>query len=174
MTWETRFVVQAAATCYVFIYAGLGHAFDVDGWRSGMSLTQFQREVTAKGAESWESNGNYFVGRKGEARIDGSFYFCQGRLVSYSRSIDFDVDFSSALSKLLDQLGRPDRIEVLQQNWTGPGSGLINSTYMTWLHSDEKLILSFTPEGRDGKGNLRYNRGASQGFQIRNSCFTSW
>jgi hypothetical protein len=84
--------------------------------------------------------------------------------MSYTHHIDFDADYWPLLKSMLDEHGQPEKVEATRQTWSGPGGGFIVSTKLSWHVADDTIELLFSPEGRDGKGNLRYVRLASVSY----------
>jgi hypothetical protein len=146
-------------------------AFDIDGFRSGMTREQLSAEAKNGGLEANQGPyGSWYIGKAAENRIDGTFSFCGKALVSYHRSVDFDVDYTPSLRTFIEKHGQPRRVRTTQNPWTGPGGGSIARVDMAWYAGNDRITLSFSPEGRDGKGQLRHNRGASISYDAKNPC----
>lgn len=162
---------DTAVTIILALLAMKAYAFDVDGFRSGITKEQLSAEAMNRGLEVKEGPyGNWFIGKFSESRIDGTFLFCGKSLVSYNRSIDFDVDYVPTLNSLIEKHGQPRSVRVTPIPWSGPGGGNVKVVKMAWYVANEKIVLSLTPEGRDGKGQLRHNRAASINYNTKNQC----
>lgn len=148
-------------------------AFDVDGFHSGMTREQLSVSAKELGLEVKEvSPVSWVIGKFAENRIDGSFSFCDKSLVSYSRDLDFDIDYVPTLRSLIQKYGQPKRILSEQMPWSGPGGGSFNNVEILWYKDDDRFTLSFSPEERDGEGKLRHLRGAWVAYATKNSCWT--
>ncbi len=86
--------------------------------------------------------------------------------MAYSKAIDPDNDYVPTLERNLSSWGQP-KVSVRRQPWSGPGGGDIVSLDNLWKRGSDEINLSFSPEGRDGKGGLRYNRGAFLSYADR-------
>lgn len=150
-------------------------AFTVDGIQSQMTLEQLGNSAAIRGREIWETiGGNWVVGKRSESQIDGIFSFCGAGLITYNRNIDFDADYMTMLRSFLEKYGQPKRVEVSQNNFEGPNPGIILTTRMIWYSGVDRVILSFNPEGHDGRGQLRYNRSANVGYASKNKCWSEF
>ena len=155
----------------LILFALSSEAFEVDGFRSGMTREQLTTEAVNRGLEVKEGPyGSILIGKFAEYRIVGSFGFCGDALIAYSHSIDFDVDYIPTLRTTIERLGQPQRVRTLQSPWSGSGGGNVQSVGMTWYTGNDRINLSFNPEGRDGKGQLRYFRSASIDYASKNAC----
>jgi hypothetical protein len=150
-------------------------AFTVDGVQSQMTQEQLSNLAASRGREIWETlAGVWVVGKRSEYQIDGLFAFCGGGLIAYNRNFDFDADYMTILRSFLEKYGQPRRVEVSQNNIEGANPGIISTTRMIWYSGVDRVILSFNPEGRDGRGQLRYNRSANVGYASKNKCWTEF
>jgi hypothetical protein len=160
--------------------------FNAEGFQTGMTVDQVAAAMKARGL-TLRSGGKgpfsaYYVlrvDRSGNPDPSGpliSLLFCEGGLVSFSHSIDFDADYIPMLKTILEQHGNPGRVTVRTQPWSGPGGGYLSSSEMYWYFGDDRVTLSFNPDGRSGKGVLRYSRGGSIGYETLNKqCpFPDW
>lgn len=147
-------------------------AFDVDGYRTGMTREQLLRAAQSRGRDLWETpiHGNLAIGSRAELQIDGTFFLCEDSLVVYMKSVDFDVDYVPTLEMFLAKYGKPKTISTSQSPWTGPGGGNVRRVEMSWTMGNDDITLSFSPEGRDGKGALRHNRASSIRYKSDSSC----
>lgn len=154
-----KFPVSIALSIAV---TGSAMAFEVDGFRSGMSVDDLKRVAATRYLELWSvGEGSWLMGRSAKHEIVGSFGFCGPRgLNSYTRSLDPDQEYASQVERAIASLGQP-KVSITRNLWTGPGGGEIVSVTMQWLQGGTRTTISSTPEGRDGKGNLRHNRAAS-------------
>lgn len=160
----------AIATMFL-IMSSAAAAFDVDGYRSGMTPAEVAAIAQRNGLEMWQMPnmpGAWAIGIRAQYRVDATFAFCAPTgLVAYSHSLDPDNAYLPAVERAIAAWGQP-KVSVRREVWTGPGGGDVESIDMLWKRSDgTELSVSFGPEGRDGKGALRYNRGASIGYVDR-------
>jgi hypothetical protein len=166
-----RFFLHVLIVFPALLFAECANAFDVDGFHSGMSREQLSVEATSRGLEVKEgADGSWFIGKFADQRIDGVFSFCGESMNSYSRSIDFDVDYIPMLNSLIDKSGQPRRVRTTQNQWTGSGGGNIQNVGMLWYVNNDRITLSFNTEGRDGKGQLRYYRNATIMYHAKSRC----
>jgi hypothetical protein len=148
--------------------------FEFAGFRSGMSPAQVQAAAPL-GYELRmlpDSSGAFTSG----ALVKGDdFYaqvgFCNGRIVHVIRNFAADTDWLPTVRAAIQSRGQP-QVMVLSQPWSGPGGGYVGSLILRWSDGQSRYELSVSPEGRDGKGALRYNRSASEShFQVTgNPC----
>ena len=162
---------KTAVAVMFLIASGAASAFDVDGYRSGMTPADVATVAQRQGLEMWQMAnmpGDWAIGIRAQYRIDATFAFCAPTgLVSYSHSLDPDNAYLLTIERTIAAWGQP-KINVRRQVWTGPGGGEIESIDMLWKRGDgTELSVSYTPEGRDGAGALRYNRGASISYLDR-------
>ncbi len=101
-----------------------------------------------------------------------NFSFCNGRLIAYTRQMDFDTEYVQQLRDMVARYGSQSSIEVRQQPWSGPGGGYISTVATKWLVGREHVELSFTPEGRTGNGSLKYYRSANVSYVFPGQCTT--
>ncbi|HDR9248826.1 TPA: hypothetical protein QDB50_000509 [Burkholderia vietnamiensis] len=152
--------------------------FDVDGFRTGMSVTEVATIVRSQG---WALGpNNMIVGVYIEAHFgsDGkvtelgpaNFSFCNGRLIAYTRELDFDTEYVQQLREMVAKYGNQSTVEVRQQPWSGPGGGYISTVATKWSVGRERVEVSFTPEGRTGNGSLKYHRGANVSYVFPGQC----
>jgi len=155
---------------FVSLSAG---AFDVDGYRSGMSLPEL---AAATGRFGWTlAQLNDAPNLYGEVHVDknghaigqegpGRFIVCHGKLESYFVSIDFDADYATSLRDLLARYGQPTVVMVNRSPWNGPGGGYLTSVDTEWKTAGDFITLSFQPETRLGSGALKNGRGANVSY----------
>lgn len=142
--------------------------FELAGLRSGMTEEQV-RSVAPSGFELRTSANGVAVIVKGYD-IYATLAFCKGKVMSVSRPIDADVDFVPAVNIALRDRGQP-QVMTSSQAWSGPGGGSVESLTLRWVRAGVRYDISITPEGRDGRGDLRHNRGASISFvDLTNLC----
>ena len=147
------------------------HAFDVDGFRSGMSREELNAVASFRSFETWNTGpSSVSMGKPAESRIDGSFAFCNRQLSSYSRAVDVDADYYQVVHELLLKYGQPTKVLAKEEPWIGTGGGSIRSIEMFWRHGKERTDVRLSPEGSDGTGALRYKRYASISFVARTTC----
>ncbi|MDT4878965.1 hypothetical protein FQZ97_1146030 [compost metagenome] len=124
--------------------------------------------ISNRGLEVWEIQGGMWAfGIRSQARVDGTFTVCQRfGLMAYARDLDPDSDYLPTLERTLTSWGQP-AVSVRRGPWPGPGGGDVQTIDMKWKRAADEVTLSLSPEGRDGKGALRYNRGASISYVDR-------
>ena len=116
-------------------------------------------------------SGMWTIGNFSEYRFDGTFTFCKGEgLVLYSRTIDFDADYMPAFHSFLEKNGQPKRTSNLQIPMYGNGSLVVPTVEIAWYKGNDRITLSFSPELRDGKGQLRLSRNAYINYATKSSC----
>jgi hypothetical protein len=165
------FRIQILLIIELLLVTGSSYAFNADGFYSGMTHKQFTAEARNRGLETKEGpNGNWLIGKFSDYRIDGTFFFCGDALMLYNRSVDFDVDYIPTLNSFIEKFGQPRSTRTTINPWYGPGGGDVQSVEMLWFSSNDRITLSFSPEGRDGKGQLRHYRGASISYMLKNRC----
>ncbi|MGF6771124.1 glycerate kinase [Paraburkholderia sp. GAS199] len=81
-------------------------------------------------------------------------------MVAYSKNMDADSEYVPTVERSMNMWGQP-KVLVRHMPWPGPGGGETQDVTMLWRQGTTEITVSFTPEGRDGKGALRYNRTAS-------------
>lgn len=166
-----RYLLHILMAVSWLLFTTGANAFDIDGFRSGMTREQLILEAKNRGLEAKESAyGSWIIGEFATYRIDGNFSFCGEGLVSYNRMVDFDVDYIPSLQNLIEKHGQPHLIRTTKNPWSGPGGGYILGVEVTWYANNDRIQLSFYPEGRDGKGQLRHNRTASISYFTKNTC----
>lgn len=148
------------------------NAFDVDGYHSGMTREQLIAEAAKAGFDAKEAaNGDWWVvGRLADPQIHGTFSFCEGTLDSYIRMIDFDLEYIPLLNSLIGLHGQPHKVQTNQRAWSGSGGGTVQGVEMIWHAGNDRITLSFYPEGRDGEGQLRHLRNASIYYYAKTRC----
>lgn len=154
-------------------------AFDVDGFRTGMTVDEVAARARSQG---WQlAKNNVFQGSYSEYRFDANgkvsdlgpagFGFCDsGQLVAYNVSIDFDTEYVPKLRELVQTYREQPHVTVEQSLWGGSGGGYIQSVRLRWLVGKDRIDIEFSPEGRTGAGSLKYNRGASVSYFSLNLC----
>lgn len=156
---------------WLFVSTGAS-AFDVDGFRSGMTREQLSAEAKNRGLEAKENQYGFLIGKFADYQIDGSFAFCGEGMVAYTHSIDVNVDYIPNLQNLLKKYGQPRSVSTTQYpvSFSGGGSGYVSQMEMIWYARNDRITLSFLPENRDGKGQLRSAQGASIAYFSKNHC----
>lgn len=152
-------------------------AFDVDGLRTGMSVSE---AVSLLGTKMKRvSSGVTTAGHRSEIYWSDpsdttgsvtSLVFCDGALVSILRNLDFDADYIPTLQDVLQKYATPNRVWVKRQPWTGPGGGYVSSSETEWTSGKDRVVLAFNPEGRGGTRALRYGREAGIDYETRSPC----
>ncbi|VWD22557.1 hypothetical protein [Burkholderia contaminans] len=153
-------------------------AFDVDGFRTGMSVNEVATIVRGQG---WTLGANNLVsGLYTEAHYgpDGkvtelgpaNFSFCKERLIAYTRELDFDTEYVPQLREMVARYGNQPTIEVRQQAWSGPGGGYVAGVATKWFVGRERVEIAFMPEGRTGNGSLKNYRGANVSYVFPGQC----
>jgi len=156
-------------------------AFDVDGFKSGMTLAQVASELkhyqlkVIKEELNWGAYVAVPLNEKGDVDLTRPgfpvFNFCKGRLFLYSRPIDFDADYIAVLEERLRTFGSPQKVLTERQPWEGPGGGYVATARMRWYEGEQRIDLTFSPEGRTGTGALRHFRNAAIEYAQKNSCW---
>ncbi len=153
-------------------------AFDVDGFRTGMSVNEVATSVRSQG---WVLGANNMIagvyaeahyGPDGKVTALGpaNFSFCNGRLIAYIRELDFDTEYVPKLREMVGRYGSKPTIEVRQQAWSGPGGGYISTVANQWSIGRERIELAFVPEGHTGDGSLKNNRSAHVAYVLPGQC----
>ncbi|WP_449412058.1 hypothetical protein [Pandoraea soli] len=153
-------------------------AFDVDGFHSGMTVSKVAATVQSQG---WALEPNRMTqGAYLEAHYDANgkvtelgpanFSFCDGRLIAYTRSLDFDTEYAPKLRDLIGTYGNQTHIEVDQYPWNGPGGGYITAIRTHWSVGRERVDLSFEPEEHTGDGALKHYRAADVSYVLPGVC----
>src|SRR5262245_33943601 len=130
MRWYIGKAVALALLLATTTISSLG--FDVDGYRSGMSIADVAKMTSSRHREFWQTDGDDIGGKwavggpvgpgcPGCRDIDATLYFCRNKLAVYSHNIDFDADFWLLLNMLIDRHGQPSKVEARSQTWPGPG-----------------------------------------------------
>lgn len=164
--------------------------FDAEGLRTGMTVNEVAAQVRPRGltvspfvgSGQGEKFGVYSIMKiDPSSRVDLSFpiislAFCDGRLVSFNHNIDLDTDYIPTLKSLLERYGNPGRVRVTTSPWSGPGDGYLSESSMDWYSGNDRVTLSFTPEGRTAGGTLRYSRRGAIAYQTQSQrCpFPDW
>jgi hypothetical protein len=145
-------------------------AFDVDGYSSGMSVEQLINLANVRGEKALKVTGDVpgqgWVVTDSKGGINASLFFCDNHLQIYNHPIDFDAEYWQTLRSLLTEHGQPTKVEAQQQLWLGSGGGYVTHVSVSWRVGVDEITLDFNPEGRDGRGNLRYSRSASVIYRI--------
>ena len=148
------------------------YAFQVDAFRSGMTVEELKGYATRNGLDfKTQPNGiQHAIGNFAKYEILGSFTTCNNKLVSYHRTIDPDTAYVNILNEMLAANGQPkvgtDRLQVYGR------PGVYSSRVeMKWYVAGDRINLSMSPELRDGKGELIFQRGASLEYSVRSHCF---
>ena len=156
---------KTAIAAMLLITCGAASAFDVDGYRSGMTPADVAAIAQRQGLETWQMANmpdDWAIGIRAQSRIDATLAFCAPTgLIAYSHPLDPDNAYLPTVERTITAWGQP-KVSVRRLVWSGPGGGNIESIEMVWKRGDgTELSISLVPEGRDGAGALRYNRGAS-------------
>jgi len=97
------------------------HAFNVDGFRSGMTLEELKtyaarQQLDFKSTESAFGSYQHIIGTFSSFSIVGSFSSCNGIVFAYHRTIDPDVAHPNLAEDLLKRYGQPkvslERLQV--------------------------------------------------------------
>jgi len=151
-------------------------AFDVDGFRSGMSEQELAEVVRGQGWSIYPIRtvpgvyGEFRLGADGKPTGSvndlgpANFSTCQGRLIAYSRELAFDTEYPETLRGLLANYGANPNVSVTQQQWTGPGGGYVTAVTTRWHKSGDRVDLTFHPEGRAPDGALKTSRSAGLSY----------
>lgn len=153
-------------------------AFDVDGFRTNMPISEVASVVRSQGwtlgqsAVAEASRFEFHYDPTGKVTESGpaNFSFCKDRLIAYTRQLDFDTEYAPKLRELIAAYGGQPRIEVAQYPWNGPNGGYITSVRASWTVGRERIDLSFSPQEHAGDGSLKSYRSASLSYVLPNSC----
>lgn len=153
-------------------------AFDVDGFRTGMTVnevaTAVQRQGWTLGPDAAMPGLRFEVhyDANGKVRNVGpaSFSFCGSKLIAYTRQLDFDTEYAPKLRELIAVYGSQPRVTVAHDPWNGPNGGYVTSVRTMWTIGRERVYLTFEPEERAGDGSLKNYRGASLSYVFPNAC----
>jgi hypothetical protein len=166
--------LQIGVAVLVSLLTASAQAFEADGFASDMSRAQIEVAARHRGLEAWNTDfDNLVIGNRPNMRIDGVFAFCDDKMRWYNRPLDFDSDYYAAMESFLGNFGQPSSTTVGQQPWNGPGGGYVQSVSTVWKSEKDRITLSFSPEGRDGKGALIHNRAASVSYVAATRCTSS-
>ncbi|MBU9574071.1 hypothetical protein C6P74_25620 [Burkholderia multivorans] len=169
---------KTAVAVFAAVLSMSALAFDVDGFRTGMTVNEVAIVVQNQGWTLGESKGNramrYEFHFDSNGKVTGigpaDFTFCDGRLIAYTRSLDFDTEYAPKLRELIEGYGNRPRIEVKQYPWNGQNGGYITSVRTIWAVGREFIELGFEPEEHSGDGSLKHYRGASLAYVLPNAC----
>jgi len=160
---------KTATGAILLIAASTALAFNVDGFRSGMTPAEVAATAQQQGAEMWQIGAtNYATGQRSQQRLDGTFSFCPATgLIAYSTDLDAENGYLPAVERALTAWGQPT-VSLRHTRWLGQGGGDISLIEMKWKqpHGTE-VAISSNPDGRDGSGALRYKRSASISYLDR-------
>jgi hypothetical protein len=153
-------------------------AFEVDGFRTGMNVSETAAVVQRQGWTLGPSNlapgiyveAHYNQDGKVSELGPANFTFCDGRLIAYLRSLDFDTEYAPKVRDMIVTYGSQPRVEVDQSAWNGPGGGYIMSVRTMWNVGRERAEISFEPEGHTGNGALKHYRGATVSYVLPGAC----
>jgi hypothetical protein len=178
---RNKWMMAILAAFGFYLFAASAHAFEVDNYTSGMSVADLEKIVVRsdtqlRAYQQEEGRGQSYsavrVDEKGTSvDILATFTTCAGKLTSYGHNVDFDADYASLLEGLLRDYGQPKKVYVKREPWSGPNGGYIVITYMTWYQGLDRVELSFVPEGRTSKGELRHSRTATIRYATKNACW---
>jgi hypothetical protein len=158
--------------CVISSY-GNASAFNADGLSAGMSKDKAIQTITSSGYDVWETIGNNFsFGEKSSARINGNLWFCDGKLFSVSRSLDFDSDYYLTVNKLVSDNGQPTKLSLGDNPWNGVGGGSVRWVETQWQKKDYEIALSVIPEGRGSSGSFKYGRAMHLSYRSKLPCST--
>lgn len=126
------------------------HAFDEDGFRTGMTVTEVKetlpkdRVLDRLGDEfEW-----YFVlHRDKKLRTTNDFMnatnfaFCKGLLMSYTKPLNPDTEFLPKMKVLLDRFGQPSSIRAYDSAFDKPTTPTMG---IMWWAEPDRVYLSFS------------------------------
>ena len=166
--------IAISISLMIFGLTSEADGFEKDGLRSGMPLQQFQHELRGRGQDVWDGMpANWAFGKRKDSQVNGTAFFCDGKLAGYNFNVDFDNEYVATVRGLLDSYGQPKRTSIMDDPWTGPGGGRIQQVQTVWYAGADRIALSVAPEGRGAKGELRYNRSVAVQYANRDIC-SSW
>ncbi len=149
-------------------------AFDVDGFRTGMSKAEVTSWTTLRGREvrvQKNDPNSWSVGKFDEGQIDATLYFCEERLIHCGHNIDFDTDLTSRTQLFNEKYGQPKKVETQTQQLNGVS---LASVYLYWYSGQDRMVLGFSPQIRNSAGEIKISRAASISFASKNECWPQW
>ncbi|MFZ6708985.1 hypothetical protein [Undibacterium sp. TC9W] len=141
-------------------------AFDVDGYRAGMTNIELENAINRNGFKyiALENSGIVaaVVNNNGKVTdIAASFVVCKGKLSLYQHSLDFERDYVTQMEILIRDHGTPTSVTVFPRPFVGISNTYSKVLSSTWNFGSDQITLEMTPEVRDGKGALLFNKSAN-------------
>lgn len=159
MTRKNRagLILMAAASALAVVSSTPAFAFDVDGFKSGLALSDVQRIISKRG---WNLEPASIVGGDENSyvmtRVDAksrerefgglTLSFCGKRLMSYERDLKFNREgYVATVASLTQKYGTSPKVEaVVPLGLHGP-AGFQGSVRMTWTVNNETVTVSVIP-----------------------------
>jgi hypothetical protein len=155
---------------------GVGWAFHVDGFWTGMSPLQLVATASAYGLVAHPGkDGQWFVGTAATpqlpARLLGEFGFCGSYLVSYTRNIQSDADYASTLAAIFATYGPPRKMNFSGDVATGTTAGAFRASGETeWSWGGDRVRMESYFDWRLHQGGLQREQPASVRYETRSPC----
>jgi hypothetical protein len=175
---SARFLAMWLVGLWAATVTPLAVAFDVDGFRSGMTREQFVAHAALLGLKAVnQSDGEVTVVRPDALQWLGArAAFCGNLLYSYSRTIGSDPDYAATLTKLFRDYGPPRKMSFRGDVSTDSdtGAGTMQSYVITyWNRGDDRVRLKSYFDWRYYQGNLGRFQPATITFEARSPC-SAW
>jgi hypothetical protein len=92
---------------------------------------------------------------KGADKTDwgGVLAFCNDRLHFYSHNLDFDLDFTNALEKMLDQYGQPTSVQSHRLDYYDKPLFMSQILFL-WKMGDDQITAGVLPERKSPDGKI--------------------
>ncbi|MBK7136772.1 MAG: hypothetical protein IPH73_11335 [Rhodocyclales bacterium] len=126
------------------------HAFDEDGYRTGMTVKEVEETLPKNHmlhtlGNKWEV---YFIMPRDKKLWsdpksllnEDYFTFCRGLLMSFTKILNFDTEYLPKLKELLARYGKPSSIKVDDSTFEGQAS---QSMEIMWWVDPDKVSISF-------------------------------
>ena len=180
----TRIVTYTLAAALVVASAGRttsAFGFNVEGLQTGMTVDEVAAKLRPRGLTIDRITGDPIrLSVYGIVKSDQSLgplvatAFCDGRLVEVLREINLDIDYTSTLRNILEQHGNPSRVGIEDEPHFDPAGGntVISKVEMFWYFGDDRITISFIPDGRAVAA--RYRSGIWYHTQTERCPFPDW
>lgn len=168
--WLTGLLAGVASTVAV--------AFEIDGFRSGMTREQFVAHATLVGLRVVNRpDGKLTAADPNALQWPGATAgFCGNLLHTYGRSIWSDPVYAATLAKLFRDYGPPRKMSFRGDVTTDidSGGGTMQSYVITyWYRGDDRMRLKSYFDWRYYQGNLGRFQPATITFETRSPCSAS-
>jgi hypothetical protein len=160
-------------------------AFESNGFKTEMSIERAKQIIAAKDMRvlglAVEGRTNNKVGfeqlafYKGAEKTNwlGVLAFCNDQLYFYSHRLDFDLDFSNALEKLLSQYGQPTTVQSQRLDYYDKPLFMSEIKFF-WKKGDDEVTASILPEKKSPDGKVLLPRSTNLTYttvSINKQCF---